>query len=139
VATRRTQASRQVAGSLTIVGSPKAVLNSLSSPLQDDVTLLRRTNLIVAIPSTPANLFHVLRRQIMLPFRKPAVLMTPKSLLRHPKVRSTLEEFMPGTSFERVIKESGAAADDPSSTKRLVFCSGGCSYRLWLVRLRAPT
>lgn len=65
-----------------------------------------------------------MRRQIYLPFRKPAVIMSPKSLLRHPMTRSQIEEFLPGTSFRRVIPEEGIASQDPSKVERLIFCTG---------------
>ena len=55
----------------------------------------------VASCSTPANLFHILRRQIALPFRKPLILMTPKSLLRHPEAKSPFDDMVEGTEFQR--------------------------------------
>ena len=60
-------------------------------------------NMIVANCSTPANYFHILRRQIALPFRKPLVIMTPKFLLRHPESKSSFDELLPGTEFKRMI------------------------------------
>lgn len=66
----------------------------------------------------------MLRRQIYLPFRKPAVVMSPKSLLRHPLARSQIEEFLPGTSFKRVIPEEGVATQNVSKVERLIFCTG---------------
>uniref|UniRef100_A0A915EQU5 2-oxoglutarate dehydrogenase, mitochondrial n=1 Tax=Ditylenchus dipsaci TaxID=166011 RepID=A0A915EQU5_9BILA len=82
------------------------------------------TNWIVANCTTPANLFHLLRRQILLPFRKPAIVMTPKSLLRHPMARSPVEDFLPDTSFKRVIPEGGIASQMSSKVERLIFCTG---------------
>ena len=55
----------------------------------------------VANCSTPGNLFHILRRQIALPFRKPVILMTPKSLLRHPEAKSSFDDMVEGTEFLR--------------------------------------
>lgn len=85
---------------------------------------LHDTNWIVANCTTPASFFHLLRRQVLLPFRKPAVIMTPKSLLRHPLARSPIEDFLPETRFQRVIFENGKAAQNPSGVERLVFCTG---------------
>ena len=79
----------------------------------------------VANCTTPSNLFHILRRQIVTNFRKPLILFTPKSLLRHPKVISTKKDLVSGT-FLPVI-------DDNINTKKvksLVFCSGKFYYDL---------
>lgn len=57
----------------------------------------------VANCSTPANYFHILRRQIALPFRKPLIIMTPKSLLRHPEARSSFDEMTEDTEFLRLV------------------------------------
>lgn len=62
---------------------------------------LHDINWIVANCSTPANYYHILRRQIAMPFRKPLILMTPKSLLRHPEARSSFDEMNDGTEFQR--------------------------------------
>lgn len=85
---------------------------------------LHDTNWIVANCTTPANFFHILRRQVLLPFRKPLIIMTPKSLLRHALARSPIEDFLPETRFQRVISEDGVAAQNPDKVERLVFCSG---------------
>ncbi len=83
-------------------------------------------NIQVANATTPANFFHLLRRQMKRDFRKPLVIMTPKSLLRHPKVVSTLEELAEG-KFQEII-------DDPNVTKKnvkkLVFVSGKLYYEI---------
>ncbi|XP_015438559.1 PREDICTED: 2-oxoglutarate dehydrogenase, mitochondrial isoform X1 [Dufourea novaeangliae] len=94
------------------------------------VRQLHDINWIVANCSTPANYFHILRRQIALPFRKPLIMMTPKSLLRHPEAKSSFDLMTEDTEFLRVIPEEGAAAQSPSSVKRLVFCSGKVFYDL---------
>ncbi|KAI1715416.1 transketolase, pyrimidine binding domain-containing protein [Ditylenchus destructor] len=86
------------------------------------------TNWIVANCTTPANIFHLLRRQILLPFRKPAVVMTPKSLLRHKLAKSPIEDFTTGTSFKRLIPEEGSASKDASKVERLIFCTGKVYY-----------
>jgi len=91
----------------------------------------------VANCTTPANYFHILRRQMHRKFRKPLVLMTPKSLLRHKRAVSTLEEMGPGSSFHRVLWDD--AQYKPGSTislqpdekiKRVVICSGKVYYDL---------
>ncbi|TKR81793.1 hypothetical protein L596_015611 [Steinernema carpocapsae] len=95
---------------------------------------LHDTNWIVANCTTPANIFHLFRRQVTIPFRKPAIVMTPKSLLRHPLARSGLEDFHPGTSFQRIIPEAGAPAQNPSKVERLIFCTGKVYYDLLAAR-----
>jgi 2-oxoglutarate dehydrogenase E1 component len=90
---------------------------------------LEQINMIVAYPTTPANMMHLLRRQTKLPFRKPLIIMTPKSLLRSAK--SNFDELLPGTSFSRIYKETGAAClDSPESVEKMVFCSGKVYYDL---------
>ncbi|CAG5112798.1 Oidioi.mRNA.OKI2018_I69.chr2.g6973.t2.cds [Oikopleura dioica] len=87
-------------------------------------------NWIICNPTTPANVMHVHRRQIALPFRKPLILMTPKSLLRLPEARSEWSEMDPGTQYRRLIGEEGAASKNPDNVKRLIFCSGKVYYDL---------
>lgn len=94
------------------------------------VRQLHDSNWIVANCSTPANYFHILRRQIALPFRKPLILMTPKSLLRHPEAKSNFDLMLEDTQFLRVIPEEGTAAQNPNDVKRLLFCSGKVFYDL---------
>ncbi|XP_059470554.1 2-oxoglutarate dehydrogenase complex component E1 isoform X2 [Neocloeon triangulifer] len=94
------------------------------------VRQLHDINWIVANCSSPANYFHILRRQIALPFRKPLVIMTPKSLLRHPEAKSSFDEMVEGSEFLRVIPEGGAASQNPSSVKKVVFCTGKVYYDL---------
>lgn len=89
---------------------------------------LHDTNWIVANATTPANIFHLLRRQCYLPFRKPLIVMTPKSLLRHPQARSPAEDFGPGTSFQRVIRENGPAVQNAANVRKIVFCTGKVYY-----------
>jgi 2-oxoglutarate dehydrogenase E1 component len=83
-------------------------------------------NMVVANITTPANFFHVLRRQLTWEFRKPLVIMSPKSLLRHPKVFSPLEEFTSG-NFKEVIGDDYATAN---TVKRVLFCTGKIYYDL---------
>ncbi|CAH0557921.1 unnamed protein product [Brassicogethes aeneus] len=101
-------------------------------PESDDfaVRQLHDINWIIANCTTPANLFHILRRQIALPFRKPLVIMTPKSLLRHPEARSSFDDMIDGTDFQRIIPDKGAASDNPGNVEKLVFCSGKVYYDL---------
>lgn len=84
-------------------------------------------NITVANITTPANFFHVLRRQLARPFRKPLVVMSPKSLLRHPEAVSPIEDFTTGTRFHEVFDDSNA---DPKKVKRLVLCTGKIYYEL---------
>lgn len=94
----------------------------------DKVKQIQDCNWQVVNASTPANYFHVLRRQVMREFRKPLVLMTPKSLLRDSVCRSTLAEFGPGTAFRRIIPEESTDLVAPEKIKRLIFCSGKVYY-----------
>uniref|UniRef100_A0AAY4CU83 2-oxoglutarate dehydrogenase complex component E1 n=1 Tax=Denticeps clupeoides TaxID=299321 RepID=A0AAY4CU83_9TELE len=87
-------------------------------------------NWIVVNCSNPGNFFHVMRRQILMPFRKPLIMFTPKSLLRHPEARSSFDEMLPGTHFQRLIPDSGPAAANPAGVKRLIFCTGKIYYEL---------
>ncbi|XP_050540620.1 2-oxoglutarate dehydrogenase complex component E1 isoform X3 [Daktulosphaira vitifoliae] len=98
------------------------------------VRQLHDINWIVANCSTPANYFHILRRQIALPFRKPLIIMTPKSLLRHPEAKSSFDEMTETTEFQRIIPEKGAATDNAANVKRLIFCSGKIYYDLTKAR-----
>lgn len=91
---------------------------------------LHDINWIVANCSTPGNYFHIMRRQIAMPFRKPLVLMTPKSLLRHPEARSSFSEMTDGTEFQRVIPDASPASQNPTKVKKLIFCSGRVYYDL---------
>ncbi|KAG8551814.1 hypothetical protein GDO81_004283 [Engystomops pustulosus] len=95
-----------------------------------EVTQLYDCNWIVVNCSTPGNYFHVLRRQILLPFRKPLIVFSPKSLLRHPEAKSHFEEMKTGTVFRRVILESGAACHNPQNVRRVIFCTGKVYYEL---------
>ncbi|XP_078285167.1 2-oxoglutarate dehydrogenase complex component E1 isoform X6 [Rhinoraja longicauda] len=94
------------------------------------VRQLHDTNWIVVNCSTPANYFHVLRRQILLPFRKPLIIFTPKSLLRHPDAKSSFDSMLPGTEFLRGIVEDGVAAQKPEDVKRQLLCTGKVYYEL---------
>jgi len=82
----------------------------------------------VCVPSTPAQVFHMLRRQAIRPLRKPLIVMSPKSLLRHPRCKSTLEELSDG--YFRVVMPDPkeVAADDVT---RIILCSGKVYYDLY--------
>ncbi len=97
-----------------------------SARLERILTLCANENIIVANATTPANYFHLLRRQMKWNFRKPLVIMTPKSLLRHPKVVSPLEEFADG-QFQPIIDDATA---NPEKIEKLVLCSGKIYYEL---------
>ncbi|XP_063636500.1 2-oxoadipate dehydrogenase complex component E1 isoform X6 [Pan troglodytes] len=84
-------------------------------------------NMFVVHPTTPAQYFHLLRRQMVRNFRKPLIVASPKMLLRLPAAVSTLQEMAPGTTFNPVIGDSSV---DPKKVKTLVFCSGKHFYSL---------
>ncbi|MBI5916464.1 MAG: 2-oxoglutarate dehydrogenase E1 component [Bacteroidetes bacterium] len=86
-----------------------------------------RYNVTVANVTNPANLFHLLRRQLARPFRKPLILMTPKSGLRHPEFVSPLPDFETGTRFREVIDDANAK---PAQVKTLLLCAGKIYYDL---------
>ncbi|KAK6633424.1 hypothetical protein RUM44_004027 [Polyplax serrata] len=101
---------------------------------KSEVKQIRDSNWIIANLTTPANYFHILRRQIYLNFRKPLVIMSPKSLLRHPLAKSSFDEMTEGTSFQRMIFEKGEASKNPSNVKKLIFCTGKVYYDLFKTR-----
>lgn len=86
-------------------------------------------NLVVANVSTPANFFHLLRRQMQWPFRKPLAVLTPKALLRHKACVSPLADFGPGTAFRAVIPDANV-----SRARRVVLCTGKVYYELLQAR-----
>jgi 2-oxoglutarate dehydrogenase E1 component len=100
-----------------------------SARLERYLQLCAENNMAVCNISTPANYFHALRRQLKRNFRKPLVLMTPKSLLRHKLCVSSLSEFGPGSSFKFVIPETDELVA-PEKVKRVVICSGKVYYDL---------
>ena len=95
-----------------------------------EIQQLSDINWFVMNLTTPANYFHALRRQIALPFRKPLIIMTPKSLLRHPEAKSSFDEMKDDTHFLRLIPESGPAHDSADHVKKLIFCTGKVYYDL---------
>ncbi|NAW91336.1 MULTISPECIES: 2-oxoglutarate dehydrogenase E1 component [unclassified Vibrio] len=98
-----------------------------SARLERYLQLCAEQNMQVVVPSTPAQVYHMLRRQVVRPMRRPLIVMSPKSLLRHPLCISTLEDLADG-SFLPAIGE----VDDlnPANVKRVVFCSGKVYYDL---------
>jgi len=84
-------------------------------------------NMTVANITTPANFFHALRRQQARPFRKPLVVMSPKSLLRHPACVSDISEIQGKTNFQEVIADP---VKDPKKIKKVIFCTGKVYYDL---------
>ena len=102
-----------------------------SARIERFLQLCAENNITVANCTTPANFFHLMRRQLARPFRKPLIHISPKSLLRHPECVSPISDFETGSHFQEVI-------DDPSvkDVKKVLFCSGKVYYDL-LVKKRA--
>src|SRR6185295_13801004 len=105
-----------------------------SARLERYLQMCGEDNMQVANCTTPANYFHILRRQLKRDIRKPLILMTPKSLLRHKRVISTLAEMGPDTCFHRLLWDDaqysgGLVADD--QMRRVVMCSGKVYYDLY--------
>jgi 2-oxoglutarate dehydrogenase E1 component len=100
-----------------------------SARLERYLQLSAEDNWQVIVPTTPANYFHALRRQMRRSFRKPLIVMTPKSLLRHKDCVSTLPEFGPGTSFKRILPETDQLAEG-SKVRRVILCSGKVYFDL---------
>ncbi len=98
-----------------------------SARLERFLQLAAEDNICVANLTTPAQLFHILRRQIHRPIRKPLVIMSPKSLLRHPECVSPLSDFHSG-AFHRVLPDNVVA--DPARVKRVLLCTGKIYYDL---------
>src|SRR3989440_10159744 len=96
--------------------------------LERFLQLCAEDNLQVCYPTTPAQIFHLFRRQVVRPWRKPLVVMTPKSLLRHKQAVSTLRELAEG-SFQRIIVDAPA-----KKVKRVLLCSGKIHYDLLAAR-----
>ncbi|HWV02508.1 MAG TPA: 2-oxoglutarate dehydrogenase E1 component, partial [Devosia sp.] len=99
-----------------------------SARLERYLQLCAQDNMQVANCTTPANYFHLLRRQMHRGFRKPLVVMTPKSLLRHKMAVSKATDFLGDSHFRRLLSDPSAPAD--KETKRLVLCSGKVTYDL---------
>ena len=109
-----------------------------SARLERYLQLCAEDNWQIANCTTPANYFHILRRQLHRSFRKPLVLMTPKSLLRHKRVVSNLEQFGPDSSFHRLLWDDAQFLPDQAiklvpddKIRRVVLCSGKVYYDLY--------
>ena len=109
-----------------------------SARLERFLQLSAEDNWQVANCTTPANYFHILRRQLHRNFRKPLILMTPKSLLRHKRVVSRLDEFGPGTTFHRVLWDDAESRQGEKiklkpdkEIRRVVLCTGKVYYDLY--------
>jgi 2-oxoglutarate dehydrogenase E1 component len=98
-----------------------------SARLERFLMLCAEDNMQVVNLTTPAQLFHCLRRQVLRPWRKPLIVMSPKSLLRHRRAISTMEELAEG-AFQRIIPDDPAI--DPGRVRRLVMCTGKIYYDL---------
>ncbi|TQV88654.1 2-oxoglutarate dehydrogenase E1 component [Aliikangiella coralliicola] len=98
-----------------------------SARLERFLQLCAEHNIQVCVPTTPAQIFHLLRRQVIRPMRRPLVIMSPKSLLRHKEAVSTMEELANG-SFKNVLPETDDIS--PEKVTRLVMCSGRVYYDL---------
>jgi len=99
-----------------------------SARLERYLQLCAEDNMQVANCTTPANYFHILRRQLLRPFRKPLVVMTPKSLLRHKLAVSAIGDFIGDSHFRRIVSDLNPPAE--GQTRRLVLCSGKIAYEL---------
>lgn len=97
-----------------------------SARIERFLTLSANFNIQVVVPTTPANMFHLLRRQVKMKMRLPLIVFTPKSLLRHSKVSSTIEDLSKG-SFEEILDDNIA---NPDLVEKIVFVSGRLYYDL---------
>jgi 2-oxoglutarate dehydrogenase E1 component len=103
-----------------------------SARLERYLQLCAEDNIQVANCTTPANYFHILRRQMRRDFRKPLIMMTPKSLLRHKLAVSKLGDFTGDSHFRRILSDLNPPAQ--GDTRRLILCSGKLSYELMEAR-----
>ena len=103
-----------------------------SARLERYLQLCAEDNIQVANCTTPANYFHILRRQLLRDFRKPLIMMTPKSLLRHKLAVSRIEDFIGDSHFRRIVSDLRPPKE--GETKRLVLCSGKLAYELMEAR-----
>ena len=102
-----------------------------SARIERYLELCAGNNLMIINCTLPANMFHALRRQVEQPFRKPLIVFTPKSLLRHPKCVSPLEDFLGGSRFREVLDDTKV---EPEKVRKVLFCSGKIYYELELFR-----
>ncbi|HEX4117920.1 MAG TPA: 2-oxoglutarate dehydrogenase E1 component [Rhizomicrobium sp.] len=109
-----------------------------SARLERYLQLCAQDNMQVCVPTTPANYFHMIRRQMHRPFRKPLIVMTPKSLLRHKRAVSFLSDMEASNSFHRVLRDQAEAVPGATTItlakdadiKRVILCSGKVYYDL---------
>ncbi len=99
-----------------------------SARLERFLQLCAQGNMQVCYPTTPANFFHLLRRQIKRDFRKPLIVMTPKSLLRHPEVVSSKKDLIRSSGFQEVIADP--RVQKPKNIEVLILCSGKVYFDL---------
>jgi 2-oxoglutarate dehydrogenase E1 component len=99
-----------------------------SARLERYLQLCAEDNIQVANITTPANYFHLLRRQMHRPFRKPLIIMSPKSLLRHKMAVSSVDEFLDNSHFKRILSDPWAPKDE--DIRRVVLCSGKVAFDL---------
>jgi 2-oxoglutarate dehydrogenase E1 component len=108
-----------------------------SARLERYLQMCAEDNMQVANCSTPSNYFHILRRQLKRDFRKPLILMTPKSLLRHKRAVSKIEDIADGSTFHRILwddaehDENGVKLVRDDKIRRVVLCSGKVYYDLY--------
>jgi 2-oxoglutarate dehydrogenase E1 component len=115
-----------------------------SARLERYLQLCAQDNLQVVYPTTPANYFHALRRQMRRSFRKPLIVMTPKSLLRHKRCVSYLSDMEPGSSFHRVFRDQAEVVPGATTVKlvpddeirRVILCTGKVYFDLMEARER---
>ena len=100
-----------------------------SSRLERFLQMCAEDNIQVANCTSPANYFHILRRQMMRDFRKPLILMTPKSTLRHKGNTSAIEDFVNGSTFHRVLRKP-LSGEEKNKINRVVLCSGKIYFEL---------
>jgi len=98
-----------------------------SARLERYLQLCAQKNMQVCVPTTPAQIFHLLRRQMVRPYRKPLIVMSPKSLLRHPLAVSNLDDLTQG-EYQLIISEVDPI--DPLTTERVILCCGKVYYDL---------
>jgi 2-oxoglutarate dehydrogenase E1 component len=106
-----------------------------SARLERFLQLCAANNMIVTFPTTSSQLFHLLRRQMLQPFRKPLVTMSPKSMLRQPAAASPVREFLTGT-FEPVLNDP--RVEDPAAVRRVLLCTGKIYHELDAARCEHP-
>jgi len=110
------------------------VFPDLSTYVNGKQTRIQHANWQVCNVTTPANYFHLLRRQVWREFRKPLIVMSPKSLLRHRLVKSDVSDFLSGTRFNRVLPDTGEGLVAPDKVRKVVLCTGKVYFDLLQAR-----